>query len=106
MAAPLLATHVTPAHPSSPTSSSNSSTLPSAIPLADGASFVTEQQLSAAMRQSQYRQLCGIQCRVDHGVATLRGHVDSYYLKQMAQERAARVGNLLRVVNLIEVADC
>ena len=64
-----------------------------------------EHQLHNALRSSPYRQLSRIVCRVDSGIATLHGRVNSFYLKQIAQERAARVGSIVRVVNLVEVDD-
>ena len=44
-----------------------------------------------------------VSCRWDDGVLTLRGRLGSFYEKQLAQSRAARVGGVRQVVNEIEV---
>lgn len=44
-----------------------------------------------------------VACDVSAGTATLRGHVSSFFLKQMAQNAAVRVPGIRRVDNLLEV---
>lgn len=45
-----------------------------------------------------------IHCDFEDGVATLRGRVPSYYLKQVAQSLVSTVDGVERVENEVEVA--
>ncbi len=58
---------------------------------------------SERLRNSPYRVLRGIVCECDHGVLLLRGHLPSFYHKQVAQEAVARVRGVSQVVNEIQV---
>jgi osmotically-inducible protein OsmY len=60
---------------------------------------------TVALRQSPYRLLRCIRCDLHDGVLTLRGFVDSYYLKQTAQEVVRRVPGVELIANRIEVVD-
>lgn len=44
-----------------------------------------EKQLKAEFRRSPYPAIRTLACHMHHGTVTLRGHVPSYYLKQLAQ---------------------
>ncbi len=58
---------------------------------------------SDRLRNSPYRALRGISCECDQGVLLLRGHLPSFYYKQLAQETVARVKGVSQVVNEIKV---
>ena len=55
------------------------------------------------LRDSPYRALRDMSCECDRGVLSLRGHLTSFYYKQLAQEAVARVEGVSAVVNHIEV---
>jgi hypothetical protein len=55
------------------------------------------------LRDSPYKVFTWLSCECDHGVLFLRGHLSSFYLKQLAQEAVARIKGIIRVVNEIEV---
>lgn len=61
--------------------------------------------VESALRQSSYSALRRVRCGIVGGVLTLRGQVPTYFLKQVAQSLAAKVANVDRLVNRIEVAD-
>ena len=48
-----------------------------------------------------FRQTIGCQCR--EGVVILRGHVDSYYQKQLAQEISRRIDGVKIIINRLVV---
>jgi osmotically-inducible protein OsmY len=50
-----------------------------------------------------YQALRGISCEYREGVLVLRGRLESYYLKQLAQEVAGGVEGVVRLTNQIEV---
>lgn len=54
--------------------------------------------------QSRYRPLWTITCHYHEGMVFLRGRVNSYYLKQLAQETIRHVVGVEQIVNEIEVA--
>jgi osmotically-inducible protein OsmY len=43
------------------------------------------ERVSTVLQRTGYTPLQSIDCRVDNGVVELRGHVPSFYLKQLAQ---------------------
>lgn len=45
------------------------------------------------LRESGYRELCGVDCAWSDGELVLSGRVSSYYYKQLAQAFAARGGD-------------
>ncbi len=55
------------------------------------------------LRNSPYRALRGVTCECDQGILLLRGHLPSFYHKQLAQEAVVRVRGVEEVVNEIEV---
>ena len=57
------------------------------------------------LERCAHAQLRNVRCEFDHsrGVLTLRGHVSSYYLKQLAQATVADVEAVECIENLLEV---
>jgi osmotically-inducible protein OsmY len=55
------------------------------------------------LHSSAYEQLRKLQCEVNDGVVTLSGAVQSFYLKQMAQEAVIRLDRVRNVINRVEV---
>ena len=54
------------------------------------------------LHQSTYLALRGIHCESHEGMVILRGHLPTFYLKQIAQTVAGHVPGVL-IVNRIEV---
>lgn len=64
----------------------------------------THSRVVSMLRSSSYRQVQQVQCEIFPGCIVLRGVVDSFYLKQIAQSRLREL--LLagwRIENSIEV---
>lgn len=61
--------------------------------------FVTQQRL----QESSYLGLRGVVCEYHEGVLILRGHVPSFYLKQLAQTLVRKVDGVDTVVNRLTV---
>jgi hypothetical protein len=57
----------------------------------------------AVLRQSAYSELRELSCDFSGGVLTIRGHVPTYYLKQLAQETVADVPGVVEIRNGVEV---
>jgi hypothetical protein len=55
------------------------------------------------LRESGYGALHGVGCAFESGVLHLRGHVPTYYLKQVAQSLVADLEGVLQVKNQLEV---
>jgi osmotically-inducible protein OsmY len=55
--------------------------------------------------ETNYSQLRQVQCGYRHGVLHLHGQVDSFFLKQLAQEHARRVEGVTHLVNAIHVIE-
>ncbi len=55
------------------------------------------------LRNSPYRALREISCKWDQGVLVLRGHLPSFYHKQLAQEAVAGARGVTQIINEIEV---
>ena len=55
------------------------------------------------LRSTQYSVLGGIDCSSEAGEVTLRGHVPTYFHKQMAQHVIAHLPQVKRVVNFLVV---
>ena len=55
------------------------------------------------LENSPYQAVRRILCRCDHGILFLRGHLPSFYQKQVAQEAVAKVKGVTQVRNEIEV---
>jgi osmotically-inducible protein OsmY len=60
-------------------------------------------RLSQALRNDPHRELWRVDGEFSDGIATLRGSVSTYHLKQLAQEIARRVEGVQQVVNRLEV---
>ena len=58
----------------------------------------------AALRRSSYFELRNVSCDYSGGILTLRGHVPTYHLKQLAQASVAEVPGVVEVHNRVEVA--
>lgn len=56
------------------------------------------------LRHTPYRSLQHVDCHFENGELTLRGHVESYFLKQVAQERLLQdLSSSIQILNLLEV---
>jgi osmotically-inducible protein OsmY len=55
------------------------------------------------LNRNPYPAIRDVSCECDRGVLVLRGHVSSYYHKQVAQEAVSRLDGVTQVVNEIEV---
>jgi len=55
------------------------------------------------LRRSSYFALSTIGCTYREGVLTLRGHLPTHYLKQMAQETVGGLEGVHAIANQIEV---
>jgi len=62
-----------------------------------------EEKAVARLRQASYVSLHHVSCRLHDGVLTLRGHVPSYYLKQIVQASLSSIEGVLRINNELEV---
>jgi hypothetical protein len=62
-------------------------------------------RVQETLRNSPYRRLHLISTEVRDGVATLRGRVPTFHMKQVAQCLLADVKGLVRVDNRLQVAD-
>lgn len=60
--------------------------------------------IDSALRQSHYLALRSLKVEVTDGQLLLKGRVNSYYLKQIAQTQAATAADGHLIVNEIEVA--
>jgi hypothetical protein len=56
-----------------------------------------------ALASSGYASISTLECQVCDGVVILRGVVNSYYLKQVAQESVRRIGPVDRIENRVRV---
>ena len=62
-----------------------------------------EELAERCLRSNSYLAMKKITCDYFNGVLILRGHVETYYLKQVAQVAVAQVEGVDRVDNQIEV---
>jgi osmotically-inducible protein OsmY len=60
------------------------------------------QQRLATNHNAEVRR---VQCEIHEGILFLRGHVSSYFSKQLAQESVRSVKGLCGIANFIEVKD-
>ncbi len=56
-------------------------------------------------RSSSYYELRTIQCESREDVLILRGHVSTFFLKQLAQERIRSIEGVRAVINDLQVVD-
>jgi osmotically-inducible protein OsmY len=68
------------------------------------AARVVQATALSRLRTSGYAQLQLISCEFHEGVLTLRGHVSSFYLKQLAQTLVRGVDRVEEIKNRLEVA--
>ena len=61
------------------------------------------EQISNRLRQSNYREMRGISCDFQAGVAILQGRVCSFYAKQTAQELIRHIDGVTEIQNDLEV---
>ena len=61
--------------------------------------------VQSRMDRSGYCELRGVSCSFHEGVLTLRGHVPSYYLKQLAQSLAFDLEGVQELNNRLEVVE-
>lgn len=62
------------------------------------------QHLEESFKTNSHLQLRGLVCESQGDVVILRGQVNSYYLKQMAQELVKRLAPDAQIANLITVS--
>ncbi len=62
-----------------------------------------EEKVSSALRQNPHLQSRNMRFEASEGRVTLRGQVNSWYQKQMAQESLLRLEGIDRVENQLEV---
>ena len=74
----------------------------STLPVSPGCEIV--EQAQERLRAAPYISFRDVQCEYRQGLLILRGQVESYYEKQLAQEAVARLEGVAQVVNEIEVA--
>lgn len=58
----------------------------------------------ARLEACPYFVLRSVLCEFQHGILTLRGHLPTFFHKQMAQEAVGGLTGVSQVVNRIEVA--
>ena len=73
----------------------------------NGASIQAERELvkreaEARLRRSSYREVRGVTCEFHEGVLTLRGHLPSFYLKQVAQSLVYGIDGVEEINNRLE----
>ena len=61
-------------------------------------------RIQDALLESPYVSPIDVEVDAQQGHVRLRGHVDSYFKKQMAQEAVRRVDGVERIENLLEVS--
>jgi len=66
--------------------------------------FGIDLKVMIQFRRSGYQALQGVTCEFHEGTARIRGHLPTFYLKQMAQELVCAVVGVRSVVNQIEVS--
>jgi osmotically-inducible protein OsmY len=60
-------------------------------------------EVKVRLRRSGYQALQAVTCEFHEGTARIRGHLPTFYLKQIAQEIVCAVVGVRSVVNQIEV---
>lgn len=64
-----------------------------------------EKDARRRLTRSSYRSVRDVACEYHEGILVLRGHVSSFFLKQLAQEAVREVAGVDKVVNVIEVRE-
>jgi hypothetical protein len=62
-------------------------------------------EAQARLDSCPHRELRSLECELVDRTLYLRGHVRSFYMKQIAQECLRTIRNVSRIVNLIDVVD-
>jgi hypothetical protein len=62
-------------------------------------------EAQARLASCPHRELRSLECELVDRTLYVRGHVRSFYMKQIAQECLLTIRNVSRIVNLIDVAD-
>ena len=57
------------------------------------------------LRRSPYPSVRAVSCECEQGAVLLRGRVQCYYHKQLAQEAVLQVEGVAQIVNKIEVVN-
>ena len=70
---------------------------------AAGTSWDVGESAGRRLKESGCHELRTITCHYHEGMVFLRGRVNSYYLKQLAQETIRNVAGVEQIVNEIEV---
>ncbi len=65
-----------------------------------------EESAESRLRRSGYLALKDINCTCHDGAMTLRGHLPTYYLKQLAQHWVAEIEGVREIINQVEVHPC
>jgi len=81
----------------------SSSTLPEDLNRAQQLDDQFEEKVSSALRQNPHLQTRNLRFEATEGHVTLRGQVNSWYQKQMAQESLLQLEGISRVENQLEV---
>ena len=81
----------------------SSATLPEDLNRAQQLDDQFEEKVSSALRQNPHLQTRNLRFEATEGRVTLRGQVNSWYQKQMAQESLLRLEGISRVENQLEV---
>lgn len=63
-----------------------------------------EEEAHSRLSEVGYRSLTTVTCHPRRGDLFLRGHVPTYYEKQLAQESLRTLAKAIRIVNEIEVS--
>ena len=64
-----------------------------------------KREVREGLASTQHSELRSVTCEFEHGLLQLFGQVDSYYLKQLAQEHARHVDGVTHIINSIHVSD-
>jgi osmotically-inducible protein OsmY len=62
------------------------------------------EQAQERLQATPYLSFRDLRCDYRHGLLILRGRVESYYEKQLAQEAVVRMEGVAQVVNQLEVS--
>lgn len=72
-------------------------------PISDAVTSQLRANIEASLRSSCFVQIRSLVCECHGKVMVLRGQVDSYYYKQVAQELAKRIDPHVTIANLVTV---
>lgn len=72
-------------------------------PTSDAVTRQLRASIEASLRNSCFVQIRGLVCECHRQVMVLRGQVDSYYYKQVAQEIVKSIDPQVTIANLVTV---